>query len=233
MTPGNPIALPDQIWIADWNGRADASSTYIRGDGWIGRRIHQYQGGHQETWGGVKINIDRDYLDLSGNAETTTPATANRGDELCTSSSISQRSYRYADRHTHKRLALPLQCLLRQQGLYTRSVTGRWNKATTHAAKAWQAKVHHKVHKGFSRSDWTSLLAAGNSRTVLTAKMSNDDVIRVQRALNAATAAKLTVTGRYNKPTRKAVGTYQRRVGIQATRVVATKTWRALRKGRR
>ena len=28
------------------------------------QRAHQYQGGHNETWGGVRINIDRNYLDL-------------------------------------------------------------------------------------------------------------------------------------------------------------------------
>ena len=64
--PSNPITLPDQIWIADWNGQAEhQSSTYIRSDGWQPyRRIKQYQGGHNETWGGVTINIDRNYLNL-------------------------------------------------------------------------------------------------------------------------------------------------------------------------
>jgi hypothetical protein len=27
------------------------------------QRLHQYQGGHNETYGGVKINIDNDYID--------------------------------------------------------------------------------------------------------------------------------------------------------------------------
>ena len=65
VRPGNPIALPDQIWVADWNKQANTASTYIRSDGWLPyRRAHQYQGGHNETWGGVRINIDRSYLDL-------------------------------------------------------------------------------------------------------------------------------------------------------------------------
>jgi hypothetical protein len=233
VTPGNPIALPDQIWIADWNDTADANSTFIRSDGWAGRRIHQYQGGHNETWGGVKINIDRNYLDLRGNAETTTTSSSSLRDPKCTTASINRTAYRFTDRDTHKGQALPLQCLLKQQGLYTRSVTGAWNLATTKAVKAWQAKVHHKVQKGFSRSDWTALLAAGSSRTVLKAGMTNVDVIRVQRALNAAMAPRLKVTGVYNKATRAAVGAYQARVGIRSTRVVATLTWSALAKGRR
>ena len=57
--------LPDQIWIARWDGNADTSTSYIREDGWVpGGRMKQYQGGHDETWGGVRINIDRNYLDL-------------------------------------------------------------------------------------------------------------------------------------------------------------------------
>jgi peptidoglycan hydrolase-like protein with peptidoglycan-binding domain len=246
VTPNSPFSLPDQIWIADWNGRADVASTYIRPDGWAGRRIHQYQGGHKETWGGVTINIDRNYLDLRGNAQTaatpppatTTPppttTTANKlADAKCTSTSISRTAYRYTAPGTRSSLYVPLQCLLKQQGLYRHSVTGHWGTATTRAVKAWQAKVHHRQQRAFTRSDWTSLLAAGNSRTVLKPRMHNADVIRVQRALNAAGAPTLRVTGRYNKATQTAVGAYQRRVGIRSTRVVAQLTWAALMKGRR
>jgi hypothetical protein len=233
VTPGNPIALPDQIWIADWNDTANASSTFVRSDGWPGRRIHQYQGGHKETWGGDTINIDRNYLDLRGNAETTTTTSDSLRDPKCTTASINRTAYRFTDRDTHTGQAVPLQCLLKQQGLYTRSVTGAWNLATTTAAKAWQAKVHHKTQKAFSRSDWTALLAAGSSHTVLKAGMSNVDVIRVQRALNAAMKPRLEINGVYDKATQAAVGAYQARVGIRSTRVVATLTWAALGKGTR
>ena len=27
------------------------------------QRVHQYKGGHKETWGGVTINVDSDYVD--------------------------------------------------------------------------------------------------------------------------------------------------------------------------
>jgi murein L,D-transpeptidase YcbB/YkuD len=128
---------------------------------------------------------------------------------------------------------VPLQCLLKQQGLYTRPVNGTWNPATTAAVKAWQARVHHKVQRAFTSSDWTSLLAAGNSGTVLTARTRNPDVIRVQRALNAALTSSLRITGAYNHATQRAVVTYQKRVGIKRTGVVATLTWRALSRGRR
>jgi peptidoglycan hydrolase-like protein with peptidoglycan-binding domain len=239
VTPGNPITLPDQIWIADWNGKADASSTYVRSDGWPGRRLHQYQGGHKETWGGVSINIDRSYLDLTGNAETPPPPStpeqqaSKYADPKCTTASINRTAYRYTAPGTRASLYVPLQCLLKQRGLYTRSVTGTWGRRTTLAVKAWQAKVHHRVQRAFTRSDWTSLLAAGNSGTVLKPGVHGPDVIRAQRALNAAISPNLKVTGVYDQATQTAVGAYQRRVGINPTQVVATLTWAALTKGRR
>jgi peptidoglycan hydrolase-like protein with peptidoglycan-binding domain len=238
VTANNPITLPDQIWIADWNKKADANSTYIRSDGWAGRRIHQYQGGHQETWGGVTINIDRNYLDLRGNATTppplTTPEQSSKyADPKCTTSSINRTSYRYTAPAKRASLYVPLQCLLKQRGLYTRSVTGRWGSATTAAVKAWQSKVHHKRQRAFTRKDWTSLLAAGTSGTVLRAGTRNADVIRAQRALNAAGAPYLAVGGVYDKATQAAVVAYQKRLGINPTGVVAKLTWSALTKGRR
>jgi len=233
VTPGNPITLPDQVWIADWNGKADTNSTYIRSDGWAGRRIHQYQGGHKETWGGTTINIDRNYLDLRGNAQTTTTTTSKLSDPRCTTASINRTAYRTTAPHRRTGLHTPLQCLLKQQGLYPRAVTGNWNPATTAGVKAWQARVHHPSQRSFTRSDWTSILAAGNGGTVLKAGMHNSDVIRVQRALNAAMAPNLTITGGYDAATQAAVGAYQKQVGIRPTRVVANLTWSALMKGRR
>lgn len=232
VTPGNTITLPDQIWIADWNGKADVNSTFIRSDGWPGRRIHQYQGGHNETWGGVTINIDRNYLDLRGNAQSASPDHVAAA-PTCTADSINRSAYRSTARGTRPDLHTPLQCLLKQRGLYTRSVTGSWNGATTRAVNAWQARVRHPQQASFTRKDWTSLLAAGGQRTVLTPGLRHADVVRVQRALNAAMAPGLRITGRYNKATRAAVGSYQRRVGISQTKVVASRTWRALLKGRR
>jgi hypothetical protein len=41
---------------------------------WPGHhRIHQYRGGHHETWGGATINIDHDQLDVNLGHPVPTP----------------------------------------------------------------------------------------------------------------------------------------------------------------
>jgi len=61
---------PDNVWFARWNGIADAEEPELDPGAWVGRRIHQFAGGHQETWGGVTINIDSNYVQTF----TTTPS---------------------------------------------------------------------------------------------------------------------------------------------------------------
>jgi hypothetical protein len=63
---------PDDIWIANWDGRATFTDPYLPAGAWNGHRIRQYRGGHDETYGGVTINIDNDYV--AGSTAGTTLA---------------------------------------------------------------------------------------------------------------------------------------------------------------
>jgi len=57
----NPADQLDAIWFAHWNGDPTLSDSQFFSDSlWPNARIHQYQGGHDESWGGVTINIDND-----------------------------------------------------------------------------------------------------------------------------------------------------------------------------
>jgi hypothetical protein len=61
---GTGYLEPDELWIADWNGQQTTSDPYVPSGDWSShQRLHQYKGGHNETHGGVTINIDGDYLD--------------------------------------------------------------------------------------------------------------------------------------------------------------------------
>jgi hypothetical protein len=61
---GTGYAEPDDVWIASWNGSKSTSDPYVPAGAWSDhQRIHQYRGGHDETYGGVTINIDNDYVE--------------------------------------------------------------------------------------------------------------------------------------------------------------------------
>lgn len=69
---------PDQIWVAHWNQlqttRDTYSPQYFPDVYWAHhQRMRQYAGDHQETWGGVTLNIDSNWadLDLPGNPVRT------------------------------------------------------------------------------------------------------------------------------------------------------------------
>ncbi|MCF0091300.1 glycoside hydrolase domain-containing protein [Micromonospora sp. MH99] len=64
---GNPsYTRLDQIWIGWWNGVADTRAGSYCADAYYAnqQRVHQYAGDVTETWGGVTMKIDRNYLDL-------------------------------------------------------------------------------------------------------------------------------------------------------------------------
>ncbi|SDT48339.1 glycoside hydrolase domain-containing protein [Actinoplanes derwentensis] len=57
---------PDYVDFARWDQVVTVSDTVIPATYWQPkRRMKQYRGDHKETWGGVTINIDNDYLDVA------------------------------------------------------------------------------------------------------------------------------------------------------------------------
>ncbi|SFE33721.1 Repeat domain-containing protein [Actinoplanes philippinensis] len=57
---------PDYVDFARWDQVVTVTDKVIPAGHWTPkRRMKQYRGGHQETWGGVTINIDNDYLDFA------------------------------------------------------------------------------------------------------------------------------------------------------------------------
>jgi hypothetical protein len=57
---------PDYLDFARWDQNATVTDPALPAGHWAPRRrIKQYRGDHDETWGGVTINIDNDYLDVA------------------------------------------------------------------------------------------------------------------------------------------------------------------------
>ena len=66
---------PDVINYADWDGAATTASSYMPAGMWANhQRLHQYLGGHDQTYGGATLNIDADQLNVNlGGASTPAP----------------------------------------------------------------------------------------------------------------------------------------------------------------
>jgi hypothetical protein len=73
---GTSYPEPDDIWFAAWpgDGTQSTSDPNIPSNDWVNnQRLHQYSGGHDETYGGVTLNIDDDYLDGATVGAATVP----------------------------------------------------------------------------------------------------------------------------------------------------------------
>lgn len=234
VTRPTAFALPDQIWIARWDGIASTSTPYIRDDGWMPRsRVKQYRGGHDETWGKVTINIDSNFLNL-GQGSVASP------EVHCGGVVIPRAGYQVIRPANGTSTPNPvqvkaLQCLLQEDGTYAGRIHGRYNGPTAAAANAWQSAHGLPVTPGWTRNDWTALLSAGN-RVLLKFGSAGPDVRRVQRALSAAgtdaTAAAVRATGVFNWKTDRALRAYQQRIGVPVNGIAGGPTWAALQGGK-
>jgi peptidoglycan hydrolase-like protein with peptidoglycan-binding domain len=218
--------LPDQIWIARWDGEANTSTSYIRSDGWRpGGRMKQYIGGHNETWGGVTINIDRDFLSLG--KPTAAPV------KHCGGVDVDLSDYPRVKAGSDPLLVKALQCLLTEQKVYAGKVNGTFNEKTLTAVRTWQQTHALPVRTSFGRRNWMSLLVTG-PQPVLKFGSTGPSVRHVQRALNAATSGTdLAITGLFTEKTDTALRAWQIATKRTASGIVNPGTWAALAAGSR
>ena len=218
-------AMPDRVWIADWNGNADIYSAYVRPTVWMPhKRVHQYRGGHLETYGGVTINVDSNFMSLGrGSVAPRVPRACGIGIDLA--------DYHRIGRGDHGAEVKALHCLLKRKGDYRGGMHGWFKDRTVAAVRAYQRDHRLPVTGVVSMRTWVTLLSSGG-RPVLKYGSVGEAVRRVQRAMNAAVDARLPVDGVYARTTVQAVRSYQRAVGIPPNGVVAGTTWAQLAAGR-
>ncbi len=222
--------LPTYIWIARWDGIANTSTDYISEEGWQPhRRVKQYRGGHDETWGGVRINIDSNYLDV-GRGSVAADETH------CGGVRVDFPRYRPLKPGLKRPyLTLALKCLLSERGYFTGAVRFGYGPGVINAAQRWQAARGLPVSSTFSKRHWTALLSGG-ARPVLKVGSAGVYVRRVQRALNAARRSgdlPMPVTGVYDAATLARMKAWQNRVGLTASGVANSDAWSLLQAGRR
>ncbi|WP_243059659.1 glycoside hydrolase domain-containing protein [Nocardioides sp. SR21] len=224
------VVLPDMIWVARWDGVANTSTSYLREDGWRPHaRIKQYQGGHDETWGGVTINIDRNFLDV-GRGLYVEP------EKHCGDVRISYPTYETLRPPTETTVppagrVMALQCLLTEQEIYQGKVNGKWNKATVKAIQAWKTKVGMPVSEVWWQKNWMSLLSYGE-QPVLKIGSTGPEVRRLQRTLNAAGVSDpIPATGRFRSDTGAALRAWQTAARVEVSGVASRESWKALSAG--
>jgi hypothetical protein len=223
--PGR-YTMPDRVWIADWNGRANTASSYVRSSGWQPhKRVHQYQGGHPETHGGVRIDIDRNWLDLGRGSRVGAEPAHCGGRASFNYGSYASRGI--GDRGAQVRT---IQCLLQKRHAYSGTVDGVYDAGLGAAVRRYRLDRGLSADTRTGPRTWVAMLAQG-TRPVLKVGSASASVRRVQRALNAADHAGLRVSGVFGTGTAAAVRRYQGAHGRTRTGVVAPTLWRKLQAG--
>jgi len=63
---GHTYAMPDAIYDALWNGSKNVADAVYHRKSWPrNHRLHQFSGNDTQTYGGVTIDIDKDYLNIA------------------------------------------------------------------------------------------------------------------------------------------------------------------------
>lgn len=228
---GDPaFVAPDMLWVADWSGKPNIyTGKWVRAGAWLpGRRVHQYRGGHDEVHGGVRINIDSNFLDVG---QGSTAPTAPR---RCGGTVVDYTAYpKLAPGLRNRPMTKAAQCLLKKQGHFTGKVRGRYTKRTARAVAAFRLSVGLPASPVLSKKAWVALLSHG-AQPIMKYGSAGEDVRRLQRAINASSVKpKATVTGTFAAATAAAVKTYQAKRDLPATGVVTPALWAMLQKGRR
>ncbi len=227
LSPGS-YAMPDQVWYAWENGRADTfvPTKWVRSSSWLPRRrMHQFDLDTTATHGGVELFIDRNFLSL-GRGSVAPKALSPCG------VSVTFGDYRLLRRGATGPQVKAAQCLLKRQRVYSGKVHGRYDVATVRAARKFQAGRGIRTTGTTTLPTWTALLVSGTGPVVKRGSV-GDPVRRVQRALTAALDRKVAASGVFTAGTTGAVRAYQRSRGLPATGVVAPDTWAELRAGHR
>ncbi len=216
---------PDRVWFAWANGRHDVSwRKYLRAPRWRqNHRVHQYALDVSASYGGVRMAIDSNFVDLGTAPEVRrAPAVCGRPADRPAYAALHR-----GDRGSRVRVA---QCLLDALGVYRGAVGGAYGAQTHRAVRAFQRQRDLRATGRVDARTWTALLAAG-PRPVLKRGSEGPAVRRVQRALTAALPGTVPVHGYFGPGTAATVARYQATRGLRVSGVVTPGTWHALRTG--
>ncbi|WP_327677204.1 glycoside hydrolase domain-containing protein [Streptomyces sp. NBC_00467] len=216
----------DHIWYAWWNNAADTNTgTYVPAGYWADhQRIHQYAGDVSETWGGVTVSIDRNFLDVR---TASTPPTG------CTTTNLSFTAYPTLTSGSTGSRVSAAQCLLRSAGHDpgAGTPTGTYDAGTSTAVRSFQTARGLPGDGITGPKTWTALLSRGSTPVIRTGS-TGEAVTRIQRALTAALGRTVGIDGAFGAGTEAAVRDYQSSRGLSSDGIAGPATWSALQSGK-
>jgi hypothetical protein len=214
---------PDDIWIAWWNSMADVDGgSYVADALWSGhQRIHQYAGAVYESHGGYRLNVDKDYLDLSSAVAPPQGCPAD----------LDFASYPVVRSGDQGVYVQAVQCLLARRGFNPGSAAGMPGWRTNAAIRAFKYSRGLLETSVVRRRAWTALLSAG-PKAGLQMGSTGPSVSRLQRALCATLHRAVRIDGTYGHNTKRAVVDYQRARALTVDGTASRQTWIALQAGR-
>jgi peptidoglycan hydrolase-like protein with peptidoglycan-binding domain len=209
-------AMPDEIWFAWANGRADTrTDDRVQGHRWDDHaRVHQYVVDTTQRYGGYSMVVDGNWVD------TGAGSVAPREKQLCRGVDVDLRSYPRLALGKQGPAVRAAQCLLRRQHFTKAAISGHYDRHAVAAVKKAQKRLGQKVTGKLTRP---TLLARG-SEPVLKVGSTGEPVRRLQRAL-VAVGKHTPIDGVFTKKTARAIAGYQRKAGLPATGVVTAAVW--------
>jgi hypothetical protein len=214
---------PDQMWLAWGNKKADTKGgPYLSGSGWKRQRLHQYQLDVKETYGGVSVLIDKNFLDVGKGSR------ASKESRPCGTTQTFSR-YATLKAGSKGKQVKALECVLRKRGLLS-SVDSHYRTGTTRAVVAFQTSMGLAPTGTATRQTWTALLSGGRNPRVLKQGSVGSPVWRLQRSLVAA-GARLTVNGVYDVRTDRAVRAYRSARSLPGYPTTDAAVWSELQRG--
>ncbi|WP_244928838.1 glycoside hydrolase domain-containing protein [Nocardioides sp. W7] len=225
VSPGS-YAMPDDIWFAWENGRANTRTDHrVQGKRWDRHaRIHQYELDTVKTYAGTSMQIDLNWVDV-GRGSVGSPTR-----RMCPGVDVDLRRYPTLRKGSRGAAVKAAQCQLRKQRFTRARPSGRYDAGTVKAVRKAQRRLDVRVTGRLDRRTWVALLSRG-SRPLLKVGSTGDPVRRTQRALGAALGIRVRVDGLMSPRTSKAVARFQKRERLTRTGNVTTETWQRLQAG--
>lgn len=222
---GRGYVRPDAVWYAWIDRVGHMPRKYVADPAFMRTsRVHQYALDRRVEFGGVRMDIDWDFVSLG---RTETPRSAASCDQLA--ARVGTTNVVHGDRGPHVRV---LQCLVSGQRIHPLKTSGRYDAATRQAVITFQTRSGLRATGVVDRPTWISLLARGHA-PVLSAGSRGGSVQRLQRSLNAAVRhGRVRVDGHFGRSTARAVRQYRRNLGLPPAAVATERVWRALERGR-